>query len=308
MRFDLVDLRVFLAVAQRGSFKQAAVECAVTLPAVSLRMKKLEEAFETALFERRSRGVTLTAAGLRLRDEALKVMLSATDLEEVMAPFAARRQNILRLHASMCPMDSHLPDYVAPFMKAHPEIHFEFVTEHTDIVIRSVASGRADLGAVSFPIDYYGVQYLPMDRDEFVLATPADSDAALPAGCTDSVTQRDVAKLKIFALGPNVLVQSHIERLFEKAGLRLDIAARLPTLSAALHVAGVTGGWVVTFRKGLRAYQETLRIVPISEPWAKLATQIVLPADEKRLTKNAAEFIRFFRERTAAQKETGHEA
>ena len=295
MRFDLSDLRVFLSVAQLGSFKRAAEDCAVTLPAVSLRMKKLEEAFEAPLFERRSRGVTLTAAGLKLRDEAIRVMQATSDLEARMAPFAASARDRVKMFASMCPVN-HLPRYVGPFLKAHPDIRFDFITEHTDVVVEAVASGRADIGAVSFPIDYFGVKYLPMERDEWVLATPAASDAALPEGCTDSVTQRDVAKLKIFALGTNVLMQSYIERLFEKAGLRLPIEARLPMLSAALHVAGVTGGWVITFLKGLKDYLEPLRIVPIDEPWAKLSTQIVIPSDESRLSRNAAAFVRFYRE------------
>lgn len=300
MRFDLGDLRVFLSVAQLGSFKRAAADCSVTLPAVSLRMKKLEEAFAAPLFERRSRGVALTAAGLKLRDEALKVMQAASDLEIRMAPYAASARDTVRLHASMCPVN-HLPRYMGPFLKAHPDIHFEFVTEHTDAVIEAVASGRADLGAVSFPIDYFGVQYLPMNEDAWVLASPAGSGATLPEGCARSVTQRDIAKMtKIYALGPNVLMQSHIERLFEKAGLRLPIATRLPTLAAALHVAGVTGGWVITFLKGLKDYAETIRIVPIDEPWARLFTQFVIPSDETRLSKNAAEFVRFYRENAAA--------
>lgn len=298
MHFELSDLRVFLSVAQLGSFKRASEDCAVTLPAVSLRMKKLEENFEAPLFVRKSRGVELTEAGHRLRDEALKVMLAARDLQTTMAIYAKHHQNTLVVHASLCPMDSHLPQVIAPFMREHPEIHFEFTAEHSEDVVKAVASGRADFGAVSFPLDYYGVQFLPMNPDEFVLATPAESGADLPRGCGSGVSQRDMTKIKLYALGTNVLIQSHIERLFERMGLKLNIVARIPTMNAALHVAGLTGGWVVASRSALGNYQGKLRMVQINEPWAKLSTQIVIPSDETRLTKNTALFVKFFRELT----------
>ena len=64
----LGSLRFFEAAARLGSFVQAADELHVTHGAVSRQIRLLETSLGTALFERRNRGVFLTAPGAQLRD------------------------------------------------------------------------------------------------------------------------------------------------------------------------------------------------------------------------------------------------
>lgn len=62
----LNSLRAFEAAARRGGFAAAAGELNVTPAAVSHQVKSLEAHLETALFERRARGLILTDAGRQL--------------------------------------------------------------------------------------------------------------------------------------------------------------------------------------------------------------------------------------------------
>src|SRR6201988_82312 len=66
----LGELRYFLSVAQTGNIGRAAVALNVSQPAISMQLRKLEERLGTELLLRHGRGVTLTAAGVRLRDRA----------------------------------------------------------------------------------------------------------------------------------------------------------------------------------------------------------------------------------------------
>ncbi|MBT3916250.1 MAG: transcriptional regulator GcvA [Rhodospirillaceae bacterium] len=63
----LNGLRAFEAAARHMSFQKAAEELHVTPGAISQQIKKLEDIFQTALFHRDSRAVTLTKAGQRLQ-------------------------------------------------------------------------------------------------------------------------------------------------------------------------------------------------------------------------------------------------
>lgn len=65
----LGTLRAFEAAARHGSFARAAEELHVTAAAVSQRIKELEERLGVGLFERRPRGVAVTEAGRRYREQ-----------------------------------------------------------------------------------------------------------------------------------------------------------------------------------------------------------------------------------------------
>src|SRR5579871_679450 len=70
MNFELVDLKAFVAVADLGSFVRAAQALNLSQPALSRRIRKLEESLCAALLERTTRHVALTMFG---RDFAPKV-------------------------------------------------------------------------------------------------------------------------------------------------------------------------------------------------------------------------------------------
>ncbi|MEK6681792.1 MAG: LysR family transcriptional regulator [Nitrospirota bacterium] len=56
-------LKIFCAVAETGSFSKASKIVNLTQPAVSLQIQALEELYETAIFDRSGKNITLTPAG-----------------------------------------------------------------------------------------------------------------------------------------------------------------------------------------------------------------------------------------------------
>ena len=80
---NLTRLRIFAAVAERGSFSGAADALNYTASAVSQQMTVLERELETELFARSRRGVALTAAGrlLEVRAAAILALVDATRRE-----------------------------------------------------------------------------------------------------------------------------------------------------------------------------------------------------------------------------------
>ena len=65
---ELLELRYLAEVAEAGSFSRASVRIGITQPALSRQIQKLEQELRTQLFYRHGRGVTLTPAGLKLRE------------------------------------------------------------------------------------------------------------------------------------------------------------------------------------------------------------------------------------------------
>src|SRR5258706_12971907 len=74
MRFDLVDLQLFIAVADARSITGGALRAYLALASASARIKGLEAALGAALLKRGRRGIELTAAGARLLHPSRVIM------------------------------------------------------------------------------------------------------------------------------------------------------------------------------------------------------------------------------------------
>src|SRR5258708_9193371 len=89
MRFDLVDLQFFIAVADARSITGGAERAHLALASASEGIKGLEDALGVALFRRVRRGVELTAAGESLLDHARLVMHHVEAMRGDLASFAS---------------------------------------------------------------------------------------------------------------------------------------------------------------------------------------------------------------------------
>lgn len=89
MKFDLVDLRIFVSAIEGGSLTAAAGQNNIVVAAVSACLKKLEESFNLKLFERTGRGIRPTLAGeifarnaRKLIDDARRAQTALDDLAD----------------------------------------------------------------------------------------------------------------------------------------------------------------------------------------------------------------------------------
>src|ERR1700679_4200343 len=75
------EFRAFGAAATLGSIAEAARAMNVSQPAMSKRLRALEHVAGAELFERSSRGVTLTQAGVQLYSAARRLLRSADSVQ-----------------------------------------------------------------------------------------------------------------------------------------------------------------------------------------------------------------------------------
>src|ERR1700742_1458765 len=122
MRFDLVDLQLFIAVADSRSITGGAMQVHLALASASARIKGLEQAFGTALLKRGRRGVELTAAGESLLDHARIIMHEVEAMRGDLAAYAGGAKVRVHLLANTSGLSEHLPKALAGFLREHPDI------------------------------------------------------------------------------------------------------------------------------------------------------------------------------------------
>src|SRR5207302_6195968 len=146
MRFDLVDLQLFIAVADQRSITGGADRAHLALASASERIKGLEDALGVALFKRVRRGVELTAAGESLLDHARVVMHNVEAMRGDLASFASGIRASVQLLANTVGLSEHLPKALAAFLREHPDIDLDVEERESADIASPVASGAADLG------------------------------------------------------------------------------------------------------------------------------------------------------------------
>ena len=145
---ELRDFEVFLAVARTGSFGRAATELIVSQPAVSERVRRLETAVGTAVFERTTRGAALTPAGERLLPYAERCVALAEESVRVVNRGDATPRFVLAVHSTFAP---RLVPLVLAALASLPR-RVAVRDAHSHEVEALVVDGVADVGfAVTAP-------------------------------------------------------------------------------------------------------------------------------------------------------------
>ncbi|HMA49916.1 MAG TPA: LysR family transcriptional regulator [Magnetospirillaceae bacterium] len=158
MRPDLSGLQLFAIVARHLNFRRAAAELGLSAPALSERVRDLENRLGARLFNRTTRSVALTEAGRRLLE---RIGPALSDIGAAVADLAGdegRLTGSLRINGPTPAIQLRLAPLVVAFLGRHPELRIEVVAEEAlvDIVaggfdagVRYGESLDADMIAVS---------------------------------------------------------------------------------------------------------------------------------------------------------------
>jgi DNA-binding transcriptional LysR family regulator len=139
-------LRTFTAIVDTGGFTAAADAIHKTQSAVSLQMRRLEDAVGRPLFEKSGRGVRLTADGERLLPHARRILAAE---REALAAFAEPDAEGRVVIGAPDDYATHLIPRVLPrFRDAYPKIEVELVAGPSAELTRRVEAGELDLALV----------------------------------------------------------------------------------------------------------------------------------------------------------------
>ena len=167
---ELTDFATFSAVARAGGITKAAEELNTVPSNVTQRVKALEAELGTALFDRHSRGMTLTGAGRRLLPYSQRIAVLARE-----AVLAARDDGDPKGPLTIGSMETtaavRLPPLLAEFHRRFPAVRLNLRTATTADLVAGVLDGRLDGAFVAGPIDHGELISTVAFREELVLVT-----------------------------------------------------------------------------------------------------------------------------------------
>ena len=130
--FEDFKLKVFMAVAENGSFTIAAKALGITQPAVSQNIAELERNMGAELFTRGRGAVTLTAAGIAFKEYAEKILYWYSAAGQLFGPSGKLTTNKpIRISASGLIASHILPEALSKLLTFNPSLTFTIHSEYS---------------------------------------------------------------------------------------------------------------------------------------------------------------------------------
>jgi DNA-binding transcriptional LysR family regulator len=296
MRFDLVDLQLFIAVADSRSITGGALAVHLALASASARIKGLEAALGVQLLTRGRRGVGLTAAGESLLDHARIVIHDVDAMRGDLAAFASGAKASVQLLANTSGLSEHLPKALAAFLRDHRDINVDVEERESADIAAAIAAGVADLGFAAEHALPDNMERFLFSEDRLVLVTARRGDFA----GRRQIDFQEVVDRDFVGLTQATALQVHIARQAARLGTRLRFRARLRDFDAICQMVAADVGIAVVPEAAARRCARSMPImmVRIRDSWAHRKLTICARSF-KTLPRPAKQLVEYLR--SAAQ-------
>ena len=166
----LDTLRCFCALAETGSFREAAAQVHRSQPAISQQMKSLERELGHVLFDRKS--AQPTPLGALVCQRAREILRAVDTLAREVSDFDESVGHELRVGTSDTTALYVLPPCVRRFAEAMPQTRLVLVNRNSAAIAEQVLRGDLDLGIVTLPCQRPEFEEQELFQQQLVLVAP----------------------------------------------------------------------------------------------------------------------------------------
>ena len=270
MRFDLIDLKLFVHIAESGSITAGAKLAHLSLPSASARIHGMEEGLNLALLERGRRGAEPTEAGRALLHHARAIARQLDDMRADLAQFGSGLKRQVRLLCNTSAMTEFLPEALADFLAGHPQLSIDLEERLSRDIVRAVTDGAADIGIVTDAVDSAALQTLPFRDDPLVLVMARKHPLAQRIGKRRGVLFADALDQDFIGLAGDSALQQYAAEQASRLGRKMHCKIRLRSFEAVCRMVASGAGVAILPEAAARrsAELEGLRVVALSDDWA----------------------------------------
>jgi DNA-binding transcriptional LysR family regulator len=223
---DLRQMRYFLALAEEKHFGRAAERLSLSQPPLSQTIRQLEEELGAVLFERTSRRVELTPAGVALVHEARAILQRVDRVRTLVSDIASGLRGRLRIGFTGSMIYHGLPDILAAMGREAPDVAIKIFEMNSAEQADALKAGDIDIG-------FLHGRRLPDGLDGFLYHSEPFA-ACLPAAHPAIIGRRhsEVVRPAILAEENFILFSRHVSPEYYEAILAICRSAGfLPKVS-----------------------------------------------------------------------------
>ncbi|EHG6149526.1 LysR family transcriptional regulator [Escherichia fergusonii] len=166
---DIRLLRYFAVVAEENNMSRAAQRLFMSQPPLSRHIRQLEERLGVTLFERHSKGLTLTNDGVRVLEIIRPLLAQQEKTYQALSQLAQTEAKSLRLG-----LTTAFEQGVFAALEAQIDVSLQIIRHSSPELVRQVRRGKLDAALVALPLETSNLVVSPLDWHEPLIA-------ALPA-------------------------------------------------------------------------------------------------------------------------------
>ena len=170
---ELRQLRQFLCLVETKNFHRAAERLNISQPPLSVSIRKLELSLGVRLFERHSRGVSLTPQGELIAEQAREIVRIADELRQCAKETVIGARGRLNVGFVASATYDLIPALVPVFRARFPAVELRLKEATSVDIVSGLLQGELDVGLVRTPI--FGtsrIQIIPVASETMMLAVP----------------------------------------------------------------------------------------------------------------------------------------
>ena len=293
MRFDLLSLKLFVAVCEHRDISHAADVESIAPSAISKRISQMEDMLKTPLFLRSNKGLELTPAAHSLLNHARVILRDLAQMESELFDHAEGLRGQIRLHASLSTIVQYLASDIRDFLTLHPALRIDLQESLSPEVVRAVAENAADIGIFGGNALAPGLRVYPYHSERLVVIMTSDHVLA-KAG---KLTFRQIAEHDLVGPQPGSYLNSLVLRAAADLDHPLRFRIRVNGFEPARSMVEARLGIALVSEHHAKRYggSSPLVAIPLDEDWAVRHWKICvrdaesLPAPVQLLIKHLGE-------------------
>ncbi|MEM7681943.1 MAG: LysR family transcriptional regulator [Planctomycetota bacterium] len=200
-------LRCFVAVAEVGSVRRAALRLGLAQPTVTEHVRKLESLLGFRVFDRVGRSVVLTEQGRLLLPRARQAVRAVDDVAQGVADAVDAGQGRLTVGAIPTMSPYLLPPVLAKLRAEFPECELVVTEDLTESLLDRLDEHTIEVALLSPPVQHPRIETETLGHEDLLVVAPADRGMDLSTG----ITLRDLRRYPRISLSAMHCLGAQVE-------------------------------------------------------------------------------------------------
>ena len=298
MNVTLRQLRAFVAVAQAGSFTDAAANLHITQSALSGLIKELEQALGVQVVHRTTRKLQLSDIGKEFLPLSARILEDLDTALQAIAGLKELRFGVVRVSVPQLMACTLMAEAVGVFAQTFPQLDVRLVDCDVEEVLPKVQSGEVDLGIGPERSNLQDIAAQPLFEMPFMAVFPPAHALAR----SRRLTWADLLHYPLISLQGEYsqMLRTELQGAADSPGFAPQKEVAFMTTALSMVSAGLGVTVCLPYARSLtRLYG--LEVRPISRPTLRRRFYLLTRKD-RTLSPAARSFADFFVDHVARQK------
>lgn len=216
---EILQLEYVVALSKHKSFTEAANEVNITQPSLSQQINKLEAEIGVKIFERTTRKVELTPAGVEFLNYALRILSEVNDARASMQQYINTSLGYIKIGVLPSIGFYRITSEIAKFKKSYPGIKLEFVEEECKKLQQMLLDSKIDLAFLSETVLDHRLEFTRLVNDELRLVT----GKLHPLATRQSVSLLEIKNEKFIIPSPDSGLYDNFLKVCEDVGVKPNV-------------------------------------------------------------------------------------